>query len=355
MAEARSPIRSRKFVWIVVAAFGVVVALTVASYVLRARSIEGNGPAVTDEDIAQISLISTVEQLAAATGAEPWAETELCVEYADGPYDMVCFYWEHGHPEHVSSFSFQGTENHADFDRLVPRLEEALARRLVPTQDGRLFLWGDAWMRVNDSATLFSASVSPSDDHDWNYQIELFWRIAQAAVHDRSPDIDETTRRQWLGLGYPLTTLATIDLSTTADQIQSDILAQVPASLEVSTLSSSSLHREVLIAVDDPWLFNARLEWDDQAGSMTGVLFKPLRDIDLPTQAFEGCIRDAFDARMLHTDNALYWTIDGLGRVHFFKTAISIHPETPSPSQAAWATFLRALDTCPAPPPDAAE
>ncbi len=355
MAEARSPIRSRKFLWIVAVAFAVVVAITAVSYVLRARSINGNGPAVTDEAMAQLSLASSVEQLAEATGTEPWSETELCIETVGGAFEMTCFHWAEGYPHHVQSFSFHRETPHPDEDGLAGHLRSVLAHRLVDTEDGHQFSWGRAWLRLDDGALLLSASASPSSTRDWPFQLELMWRICQAAIHDQDPEVDEITRRQWLGLGFPLTTLAAIDLGVTEDRVLDEIVASVPAAVDITGSDQSQPPREVLIAVDHPWIADVRMHWYEPGATVTKILFSPPSQHEIPEETAGACLKEALDVGPGPRNDPHFWTLDGLGDVRVHAPEIQITAAQAPPSPLAWASFLRALDACAEEPSGAVE
>lgn len=354
MAEARHPIRKRKFLWIIAAAFAVVVALTAASYALRARETHGGGPGVTDESIVQLSLASTVEQLSGLTGVEPWSETELCLETEGGAFEMTCFHWAEGYPHHVQSFSFHRSTDHPDEDGLAGHLRVALAHRLGPTRDGHQFSWGRAWLRLDEGGGLLSASVSPDDARDWPFQLELMWRICQAAIHNRDPEIEETTRRQWLGLGYPLATLAAVDLAVTVDRIGQEILAVVPAAVDITGDDLSRTPREVLIAVDHPWVADVRLHWYEPGEPVTKILLRPPHPGEFAADAASACLRDAMDVSSDRRGNTHFWRAAGLGDVRIHAQEIQITVVEGAPSPVAWASFLRAIDACAKEPAEAA-
>lgn len=359
MAQAPSPIRSRKFVWIVVAAFAVVVAITVASYVLRARSVDAGATDLTAEELLALPVAVTAADMTRRTGVEPWHDGDLCVEYSGGSFESACFHWLAEQPDHVSAFSFHRSTENPDIAEIVEILQGAVAGKLgQPTNGSRHFHWAGAGISIATDGTQLSASVNPSQDPRWRYRLELLWRICIAALDGRSPEIDEVTRRQWLGQGHPLTILATFDIHTSEERAAEELTRVVPGCYDASAGRDTPSTHEFRVAVDHPWFSSATLVWTPLAARPRSIFLLPHASTFDHRQAVGACLTDALGPSPgADLAGLLDWQVDDLGHVELDAGRLTIAPggSDQVPSNASWIRLLRALDACPEAPPAAAE
>jgi hypothetical protein len=287
---------------VVVGVIGVVVALGVCGFVfalLGARShgsgatgLTGGGSMATSA-LATLSLAQTPASMAKVTGVQPTAlgggDPSMMVTLSGGPYDRVNFGWDKDDLSHVKmAYLYADTP---------PPNQTATHGKLAALLGPRFDSKGAMnWQGLNfsyDVTTAFAIGnpgMGPMKNVHWKEQVDAGWDVLRSVVLGQSVTVTDAEKRDWLGRGYTLASLATIDTTVDVDHSTAMMQAAFPG---VATEQMIGLQHS--IAIDHPWYGEAELRWkNEKAGAFEEVLIRPPPDHNdgFPNQGdIEACVQ----------------------------------------------------------------
>lgn len=221
-------------------------------------------PSVTGFDarkLPSVSLRATPEEMTKVTGAGVNDSLRMDVSLRNCPYNAVTLAWAKNHTDHVSGFTFYRSTPAPDLAATLQRLQASLGRRLVR---GETFSWGSAYLNVGPTVlgvgTNATIDVASLDDKDWPKRIDVLWAVALNALGlDVSVSADD--RRSWLGGGWPLSALASLDMDTDVDGARALMEKTFPGA--PSQVVGGLTYR---VPIDHPWFSQVTFEWPNEKG-----------------------------------------------------------------------------------------
>ncbi len=308
-------------------------------------------------DVAALTLDHTSSELGQAIGDDAPSVDSLVIYFSGSDFDYVVFGWEEDHPGHVSSFGLYASEPHPQMQTIVHWMEHYLGPRFGASEyGGWTWRWADAHINVAEDGTSLNYHCSPEDDPDWKYRSELMWSVVLASATGQDLKLDRETRKRWLGLGYLLSELALLDVTTEVDDAVAEVRSRFPAA---AVEQSYSLEFE--FPVDHPWFRSMEIGWENADGGQIEdvTLWPPARANQFPDQrAIRDCLEktygkaEASEVDHLKKQYNYSWDPDDMGRFTVHDHLLSIYlvesswRETPAPSQKEWVRLMRTLDGC---------
>ncbi|MGK3994172.1 hypothetical protein [Sorangium sp. So ce1024] len=308
------------------------------------------------EQLASITMRERAEDLAKLPGATLVEKTRVRVPLASPAWSMITFEWDAAHPEHVRQFYLNNPSPHSSYGEVRRRLEGLLPKRWT----GDSFGWRGISLHFTPSSGGLNVNASPPDaigggNPYWKEQIELMWRVVQSAALGLPAQVDPAAVRDYLGGGYPLATLAKIDLATDVDASAAAIKKLFPGAP-----SEKRVQLTYHVAIDHPWFGMAELSWENARGGklVTVVIRPPGSGAALAHQdRISACIGDGFglkprisEADYLAKKRYYSYDLKGGGAVWVYDTMVMIRlskfGNTPPMTQASWERLLPILDAC---------
>lgn len=317
----------------------------------------GAGPRVAPTMLASLPMNATRAQLVKVVGGEGRERKRLVVWLKDSSFDELYLEWDDGHPEHVSGavMNTTGARANPQAAQIVARLQKQLGRRFGPGSDGATYSHAgtSGFLHMTAKGASLSIRVRPEDDPLWKERMAALWKVMVSAVQGTEPAVDEATRRNLLGWGYPPGQVAAVDVRTTL----SDSLTSIPKRFPGAKKSTSGgLTFSVLL---DQRLFqDANLIWDNSADAKLGRVSMYYRDRSPASYAAaRGCLLQALGPGTEKVDNAAAqttrheWSLAGLGGVTLTDHAAIVYVHDwfrgkGAPSQEDFARTIDALARC---------
>ncbi|WP_437785745.1 hypothetical protein [Sorangium sp. So ce1097] len=335
--------------------------MTTAASIRTAAGPRGAGAPVAPsglapEKLASITMRERAEDLAKLPGATLVEKTRVRVPLASPAWSTITFEWDAAHPEHVRQFYLNGPSSHPSHGEARRRLEDLLPKRWT----GETFGWRGVSLHVAPSSGGLNVNVSPPDASGggstyWKEQIELMWRVVQSAALGLPAQVDPAAVRDYLGGGYPLATLAKIDLATDVDASAAAIKKLFPG-----TPPEKRIQLTYHVAIDHPWFGTSELGWENAPGGklLTVYIRPPGSGATLAHQdRISACVGEGFgltpritEADYLAKKRYYGYDLKGGGAVWVYDTMIMIRlskfGSTPPMTQASWERLLALLDAC---------
>jgi hypothetical protein len=212
------------------------------------------------------------------------------VNLSGGPYDRVNFTWDGTDPSHVQMVYFYADAATPDHAAKKAALATALGRRL--DKDGRIN-WQGAFFSYDEKTTYAQGEIGSGSDKNphWKEQVEAGWDVIRSVVLGLPVTVSVADKRDWLGGGYPLTTVAAIDPDVDVDHSAATMKG---AFAEVQVREAAGL--DFTIALDHPWFGEAELDWpNEKDGTLQQMYIRPppQSSSQFPNQdAIEACVQN---------------------------------------------------------------
>jgi len=221
-------------------------------------------PAIPLARLDQLSMDWTIERAAAWAGDAEFAvePSRLQVRLSDSRFEFLTLSWPRDDPSHVERIGFMAREFVVAGDPAVQALAATFGPRL--RQEGLHFSYDSNGAHVAVlNQKLFEFNASSSDDSNWKRRVAALWEVARSVANGRPVTLDAATRRDWLGTGYPMDALASIDPTVDIDASRAHLLALFPG----VSWQRAATGLEYTIPLGHPWFDHARLNWRNEKGS----------------------------------------------------------------------------------------
>jgi hypothetical protein len=362
------PIGSSRAISFVIAAVTIGGVLAGVYATLAENHVVPNVTGLDCQKLANVSLRATPEAMQKITGVKADDSLSMRVPLSGCPYDAVTFDWDKAETTHAKSFVFYTGTPPKNQSAIVHNLQQVLGRRL---EKGENFNWGGVYMNVsptvlNGGTSITFAIKTPLDDKHWAERVDALWDVARSAALGLKVTVTEADRRDWLGGGYPLTALASLDMTTDVDGAPAMMDKAFPG-----TPSRIIAGLEYEVPIDHPWFSKASFDWPNEKGGRVGTvrIGAPPGAQYLPNQAdVEKCIAATFgpgkvasEDHLAHTHATEFKLEDGSLRVDQYSVDVEVlsmmaqHlPKSewkemhvaPPMEHADWEKVMRTLDAC---------
>ena len=237
------------------------------------------GDALQISSLASISLAQTPESMATATGQPPHrgvtGEIEMTVPLRGGAFTRMELSWDPADPTHVREVDLYGDAPPPHDAAIRKKLSNLFGRRL--DKDGDMS-WGGARFSYDGEHGHLDAdrTIVAAPNPHWKAQVDAMWNVLRGAVLELPVEISEADERAWLGRGYPLATVASIDVATDTDHADAMLRKLFPG-----VAARVVIDVEHVVAIDHPWYGAATLAWKNaKGGALQELLLRPPPDTD---------------------------------------------------------------------------
>jgi hypothetical protein len=327
---------------IVVAVIGVMVALGVCGFVFALVGSRAHGGGVTGltggggmstASLATLSLAQTPVALAKVTGVQPTAiggsDPNMMVTLSGGPYNRINFGWDKDDQSHVKmAYLYADTP---------PPNQAATHAKLATMLGPRFDSKGSMnWQGLNFSYDVDTAyaignpGVGIMKNPHWKEQVDAGWDVLRSVVLGLPVTVTDAEKRDWLGHGYTLASLATIDTTVDVDHATAMMQAAYPG-----VASEEMIGLRFTLAIDNPWFGEAELTWkNEKAGAFEEVLIRPpadhstaftnQTDIEACVQSLVGGVGKRNESDHLKADHDTDWRPAGGGEVRVYGGMVDV-------------------------------
>jgi len=304
--------------------------------------------------LAKVSMNATAEKLGEVVHVTPPNREQMTVLLASGPYDAVTFFWS-DHLPHVTQFTIANNAMRSppNIAAIRQKLRTLLGRRF---DNDSSFEWQDCRLGLSADGADVMVTVNYTDratyKEPWQQQIETLWDVVRVAVLDLDVPIAPNAIRDWLGGGYPLATLGSVDVTTNIVRAHDMIEHLYPGA---TSYGDSDLQET--IALDHPWFGQAQLSWhNEHGGRLETVTLGPPPgkekhpshgDIDACLQGVLGPPKERSEPER-NGNYVTWWILAGGGQISVRPESINIFlgEEKPFMSNATWQKVISTLDAC---------
>lgn len=221
----------------------------------------------------QLGMDRTLDQVATWAGDARFAvePSRLQVRLSDSRFASLSLSWPRDDPSHVERIGFMARQDVGDDDPAVQALRATFGQRL--RREGLWYAYDSNGAHVAVlNQRLFEFNASSSDDSNWKRRVAALWEVARAVANGRPVTLDAGARRDWLGTGYPMAALASIDPTVEIDASRPHLLRLFPG----ISWRRSGVELEYNIPLDHSWFERATLTWRNEKGSrLSSVHFFP--------------------------------------------------------------------------------
>lgn len=211
-----------------------------------------------------LTMRESPEQLSRITGVKPGANHQMYVPLSDDRFESITFTWDPKQPEHVQAVSLRMT-NAKEHQAIVgKRLTEIFGARFTPP----MVSWeGSSLHYMPESRLLnFKADLSEmifGQNLFWREQVETLWAVVKVAALDQKGPVDPQAMRDYLGAGYPLRAMTSLDLQTDVDRSAAAVKA-----IYRGAVPKLHIDLEYSIALDHPLFGSATIGWENKKASL---------------------------------------------------------------------------------------
>ncbi len=350
---------------------GVVLLICVIAALARRNAIGPGAAVVPRLDVAllrNVSLAVTPPAMAAAMHVPAGTGTDMVVPLSGSPFQSVSFQWNEADLSHASGFGLSFGTPAPDVAAIVQRLRSVLGPRMNTSGD---FSWGSASAGLSKdelSASVQMEGPLHGKNPHWKQQLDTLWDLVRAEALGMNVPVDDTTVRDWLGRGRPLSLLASLDPETDVDGSTAAVQRLFPG------LSSDQMGRvQHRVALDHPLFSEATMAWDIGGRTrLQSVSFSAPSQAEAAAEqaTFEACLESAYgpptkrrvDPDYLNHANdkhAAEWVFRENGSVDVDRVDVAVRLETfsfsrpgsPAPGwhrmpRDSWQKVVGVLDAC---------
>lgn len=357
-AVARSA-ASRAVMWIWIGVVAVLV-LSGVSAALVSQGGDGStgfGLGVPVARLEALSMATTKDQVSSTIGGTSRDGSSITVGLRGCSFDDLMLGWGDKDPSHVVrvSLSTSGGRPNPQAQQLAALLQKQLGKRFHLTEDKRSYgqHWTVASVTLTATGSNLSVHVRPDDDPAWKQRMAALWKVIVATLQGKEAAIDEAAKRDLLGWGRPLESLASIDIRTTLAEAPQAIPKLFPGAQK-----STSGGLTFTVAVDHPLIDEVMLSWDNAAQARLGqITLRPFPPVPAALAAARGCLARELGAPSETIDDAANqkkrydWAVRGLGGVTVPDHAVIVYAHSwfrgpGAPSQQDYARVIRSIATC---------
>lgn len=217
-----------------------------------------DGPAgVAPAELAHLSLAGTPGEVAEAFGVEPDEDGSVTLPLR-GRYEYVRLRWGDD-PQHVEYVLFYASEPIANAPAILGRFATDLGRRWEVEDGYGSYGWGSMHLSAHADGTQIGGGVGSYPGPYWRAEMEALWLVMRRAVLGLDLPLEESTRRDRLGLGYPLATLADLDLQLDIDRTAEAMPRLYPGAAR----SEERFELTYEVPMDHPLVSHAWIQWNN--------------------------------------------------------------------------------------------
>ncbi|AKT38614.1 hypothetical protein [Chondromyces crocatus] len=293
----------------------------------------------------------------ASTHVSPDAKGEIHVEVDDDLVPRMTFQCSPEKVEPLQRISIHLRDARKHDARIQTRLRALFGRRFLQSS----LSWEGASVQWLPELGLLTVDVKRTlDDGSENphrvQQIEALWGLAKELAFQAPATLDPQTVRDYLGGGYALSALATLDPKTPVERSVSTLSARFRG-LHTRTLGDlhGFVEEEQRLAIDHPWFGLATLRWDGRPGSplKTISLFPPtlLQGVYVQRGAIDCLTRllgppEAPSSRKSFSGQGAVFTWPGEGNYSVAALETSLVIDARAASSAGFQRILNGLSAC---------
>ena len=288
--------------WLIAVASSLALALGGGAFALISggkRGLSGTSRAsdasgdVAAAKLAPVTLRESPEQLAALLQVSPPRDRTLRATLSGSRFDAATFEWGEGHRDHVKRIALNLSDPNPRDEEIRKRLRDLLGRRF---HQGH-FRWEGCSLNFPPGAVVLNLNVDLSrpisgDNPIWREQSETLWAVVKTAALGLPGPVDPQAIRDWLGGGYPLRALASLDPDTDVDRSAAAVKA-----LFRGAVPELHIDLSYTVALDHPLFGHAELNWPNKKSSRLGAIElrpPPEQTNFADQQALVACMTAAF-------------------------------------------------------------
>ncbi|WP_394845373.1 hypothetical protein LZC95_51125 [Pendulispora brunnea] len=256
-----------------------------------ASSPPSAGQSASLASLARISMRATPKQIAEITGVATTVNPagSMRIPLAeDVAFTAVRFDWNK-EQTHIRLINLEGLRDPSRASVIRGKLRERLRRRFRDSY----FMWQGCGIALQGDLLSASAHArwAGGENQMWDNQIETLWDIARADALGLGVQVLPAAITNWLGGGYSLKALGTVDPNVGAEQSYDTLVRLFPG---VYTYESAGSARAQFVALDHPWFGEARLGWRNEPGGhlvSISLMPAPGKEQFENEGALNGCLR----------------------------------------------------------------
>jgi hypothetical protein len=271
--------------------------------------------------LAELSMDRTPQQI--AVWAQQPVSNRISVPLSDPRYLSVVFEWPASDTSYIGRVMLSTRSAIPDSDPLLRQASAVFGARLRKKPDGsHSYQSNGAWFDVDSDVSI---RVWPSDNPsnpNWHHQMVALWQLLEPLILNQPLHLDANTKRDWLGLGYPVSALANVSPALDIDTSRAGLLALFPG---VSWATGIGL--TYTVPLDDPWFSVAELTFANEKGGKlsTVSLRPPVGDDALNQKELSVCLASGLGKPVEHEADHLAGTVTYAWDAHWPKASLDVN------------------------------
>jgi len=231
-------------------------------------------PAISVAQLDQLAMNRTQPQVIAWAGrATDWhSDSRIQVKLEDSRFEWLALSWPDPNANHIEAVTFMARAPIPAGDPMLQAAGTVFGRRFGKEPSGSGYTYDSNRAHFSIRGRLLEIRASASDGCNWQRRIDALWQVARAIVIGRPVTLDADSRRDWLGTGYPIQTLASIDPRVDVDGSRAHMLKLFPG----ASWSARATELTFTVPLTHPWFDEAQVAWTNaKRGRLSSASLDP--------------------------------------------------------------------------------